>query len=199
MRQFPPPDTSCPAYKWHEPLQARTVGRSAGTTAAACLMLWSCSSESQKSYKTFSDVEEEFAATLSANDTTEVLTAGTALLDSLKAGKIDVAVNMLNTTDAEGNIVPLSDEKRAQLVTRFERFPVVDYELEYYNFSLPALNDLKYRTFFSEKDASGNAPALSLMLNPVKKDGKWYLCLKEAGQPAKDAANAVNPDLIIAQ
>ncbi len=168
-------------------------------TAAACLMLWSCSSESKKGYKTFSDVEEEFAATLTANDSTEVLAAGTALLDNLKAGNIDDALDMLNSTDGQGNVTALPDEKRQELAKRFKRFPVMDYELEYYAFSLPALNDLKYRTFFAEKDASGNAPALSLMLNPVKKDGKWYLCLKEAGQPAKDAANAVNPDLIIAQ
>ena len=34
---------------------------------------------------------------------------------------------------------------------------------------------------------------------PVKKDGKWYLCVKDAEMPAKDAANAINPKQIIGE
>ena len=49
------------------------------------------------------------------------------------------------------------------------------------------------------RDGKSGVPAMSLMLNPVKKDGKWYLCVKDAEMPAKDAANAINPKQIIGE
>lgn len=168
---------------------------------AAASMLWSCSQSGKEShdYVTYEDAEAEFAASLSATDTTEVLSAGSAVMDSLRAGNIDYALSQLHSADTNGNVADLSDEQRARLRARFERFPVVEWEVDYYDFSLPGLNDLKYRTFLRPRDAEGHAPAMSFMLNPVKKDGKWYLCVKDAELPAKDAANAINPKQIIGE
>ncbi|WP_302979390.1 hypothetical protein [uncultured Muribaculum sp.] len=168
---------------------------------AAVTMLWSCSQSGKEStdYVTYEDAEAEFAATLSAGDTTEVLSAGSAVMDSLRAGNIDYALSQLRAADTNGNVADLSDEQRARLRARFERFPVVEWEIDYYDFSLPGLNDLKYRTYMRARDGKSGVPAMSLMLNPVKKDGKWYLCVKDAELPAKDAANAINPKQIIGE
>ena len=156
---------------------------------AASLILWSCSKSSKESsdYVTYEDAEAEFAATLSASDTTEVLSAGNALMDSL------------HSADTNGNVAEMSNELRERMRARFERFPVVEWEIDYYDFSLPGLNDLKYRTYMRARDGKSGVPAMSLMLNPVKKDGKWYLCVKDAEMPAKDAANAINPKQIIGE
>ncbi|WP_305378284.1 hypothetical protein [uncultured Muribaculum sp.] len=153
---------------------------------AAVTMLWSCSQSGKEStdYVTYEDAEAEFAATLSAGDTTEVLSAGSAVMDSLRAGNIDYALSQLRAADTNGNVADLSDEQRARLRARFERFPVVEWEVDYYDFSLPGLNDLKYRTYMRARDGKSGVPAMSLMLYPIKKDGKWYLCVKDAELPA---------------
>lgn len=161
--------------------------------------MWACggSGDRKEAARTVADVEQEFVSTLSASDTTRVLALGTQVLDSLKAGNVQWAVETLCEIDSTGAVVPLSEERRESLTRRFNTFPVADYELDYYEFSMAGLNDLKYRTYFTPRDSEGNGASMALMFNPVKESGEWYLCLKMAGQPAKDAANALNPDLII--
>lgn len=162
--------------------------------------MWACGSGDSKKSKpvTVADIEKEFASTLTASDTTRVLSLGAEVLDSIKSGNVEWVAGVLCELDSTGMVKPLSESKREMLSRRFKAFPVKDYELDYYRFSLPSLNDLKYRTFFVERDADGNGgAAMALMFNPVKDGGEWYLCLKEATQPASDAANALNPDLII--
>ncbi len=162
--------------------------------------MWACggSDARKESPRTVADVELEFASTLSASDTTRVLALGAEVLDSIKAGNVQWAVGTLCELDSAGSLRPLSESKREMLGRRFQNFPVKDYELDYYRFSLPSLNDLKYRTYFVERDADGKGgAAMGLMFNPVKESGEWYLCLKEADQPASDAANALDPNLII--
>lgn len=163
--------------------------------------MWACGSnggQKEAEVRTVADIEEEFASTLSASDTTKVLALGSEMLDSLKAGNVQWAVESLCEIDSTGQVVPLGEDRRARVARRFEMFPVVDYELDYYSFSMPMLNDLKYRTYFEEhQEGETGGPSMAVMFNPVKNGGEWYLCLKEASQPAKDAENALNPDMII--
>lgn len=154
--------------------------------------------KSQTPYTTVADLEREFAASLTAADTAQVLSLGNELLDSLKSGNLDDVLATICELDSAGAVVPLNAERREALKQRFKAFPVRDYELDYYEFSMPLLNDLKYRTYFVARDDEGKGgAAMSLMLNPIYVSGEWYLCVKEASQPAKDATNALNPNLII--
>ena len=163
------------------------------------MLLWACGGNSGKKEqpKTFQDIEAEFASTLTASDTTQVMDLSTQVMDSLKSGNVEWAVDCLCELSGGDTPTALGEETRERMLKRFKRFPVVDYELDYYSFSTPLFNDLKYRTFFRERDDSGTAPAMSLMFNPVKVDGKWYLCVKEMSQPAKDAENAIDPRQIV--
>ncbi len=166
--------------------------------AAVCaLVLASCGNSKKQQPKTIGDIEQDFIATLTAADTTAVLGMGTQLLDSLKAGNVEWAMGMLYQVNDSMEVVPVDAETRGRLENRFSMFPVADYELDYYQFSLPGLNDLKYRTFLSQRQEGVPNPGMAFMLNPVHKDGQWYLCVKTQDQPAKDAANALNPDLIV--
>lgn len=164
-------------------------------------MMWACGGNrgnKDAEVLTVADLEQEFTSTLSSSDTTKVLALGAEMLDSLKAGNVKWAVETLCQVDSTGQLMPLDEDARARVERRFEMFPVVSYELDYYSFSMPKLNDLKYRTYFGERqDGETGGPSMAVMFNPVKEGGEWYLCLKEASQPAKDAENALNPDMII--
>ena len=70
---------------------------------------------------------------------------------------------------------------------RFTRFPVVDYAFEYLAFATQGNNDMKYTTY-SRLRAADERPSkgVSLMFNPVRIDGQWYLAIKTAGQGSKE-------------
>ncbi len=160
---------------------------------AACGGKASEESADGESYIPFEEAQEQFASQLSASDTTAVLALGAELMDSLKARNIDFALDHLSMFVNGHQIAPLSDEMRKELTARFKRFPVVSYELDYYDFSLPVLNDLKYRVAFREAPEGGKAPTMAFMLNPVRTDEGWVLVVKDGDQPARDAANALHP------
>lgn len=140
------------------------------------------------------EAEAEFASTLNSTDTTEILAMGTAFMDSLKSGNIDAAVDMLYIFDEQGNLVPIDAKNRESLKQRYTTFPVVSYRLDHMDLSIPSLNDLKYVYQLSE---DLNMPGMAVMFNPTKRDGKWYLMLKQENQPAKDAANALPEDAAV--
>lgn len=164
------------------------------------LLLWACGGSEKEKPRTFDDAVSEFTTTLSEADTTRVLSMAAEVLDSLKAGNVEWSLNAMSEVDSTGTVRPLGGETRERMERRFRNFPVMDYELDYYDFSLPGLNDLKYRTYFKSRSADadgGSAPAMALMFNPVKKGGEWYLCVKTSAQPARDASNAIDPGAII--
>lgn len=172
----------------------------AASVALVAIMATGCSGSGSKEttaeskgYIPFEEAQEQFAEQLSASDTTAVLAMGAEVMDSLKARNIDFALDHLRMFVNGHQIAPLSDEKRKDLQKRFERFPVVSYELDYYDFSLPVLNDLKYRVAFREAPEGGKAPTMAFMLNPVRTEQGWVLVVKDADQPARDAANALHP------
>ena len=164
-------------------------------------MLWACGSNSgqkETAVRTVADIEQEFASTLSASDTTRVLALATEFLDSIKAGNVRWAVETLCELDSTGRVMPLGEDSRKRVARRFEMFPVVSYELDYYSFLHADAQRLEISHIFRGASGRGDGRSvMAVMFNPVKDSGQWYLCLKEASQPAKDAANALNPDLII--
>lgn len=146
---------------------------------------------------TLKEAEEIFQSELQSADTTQVLEMGNSFMESLKNGKVDEALDMLYTremTDSLGTPRKLNEQERASLKNRFERFPVVSYTIDHYDFSIPSLNDLKYSYTFNPGSVTGK---LNLMFNPMKRDGQWYLMLKQPDQPAKDAKNALDSTAII--
>ena len=52
-------------------------------------------------------------------------------------------------------------------------------------------NDVKYDIrFFEKTDPADTTPnTIGFMFNPVKVDGRWYLCIKEADQDFNRARN----------
>lgn len=148
---------------------------------------------------TLEEAEAQFASELQNADTTQVLDMGAAFMESLKEGNVDQALDMLYTremSDTTGTTLrKLNDKELMALKQRFELMPVLSYEIDHYDFSIPSLNDLKYKYVFNPDSPMGTQ---KIMFNPIKRDGRWYLMLKQHDQPAKDAKNALDPSAAIA-
>lgn len=127
--------------------------------------------------------EKPFSSLLSAEDTTLVLNKARTCMDKLRAGQIEEALGMISVLDGR-NVQPLSEEMKQTMKKRFSFFPVVNYTLDYFSFTADSVNDIKYAVEFTERTKGKTPNTIGLMFNPVKKDGKWYLTIKQATQDA---------------
>lgn len=158
------------------------------TLLLVCIQFSCGQKETKERMKTYGDVEKEFIATLTKEDSIKVLNQARICMESLKAGNIEAALGMLYVV--KGNqVLPLGGKDLKETREHFQHFPVVDYNLDYFTFSTQGCNDLKYRIKFTEKDKKGNVPAIAFMFNPVKIDNRWYLCIKGKDQFSKEILN----------
>lgn len=156
--------------------------------ALACLLAFTaCGGK-----KSAESEAEEFRKELTKEDTTQMLALCDDCMKTLKAGRIDEALSRLYTyNDSTETVTPISETKRAELKRTFRLFPVLGYEMDYYSFNSQGQNDVKYNIrFFEKTDSADTAPnTIGFMFNPVKVDGQWYLCIKEADQKFDRARN----------
>ena len=136
--------------------------------------------------KTQKEAEDEFVATLTAADSSAVLTLCTQCMDLLKAKETDKALDMLYSIDDAGIAKPLTIQQREALTKRFQRFPVIRYRLDYLSFSTQGNNDVKYKIEFT--------PRMGFMFNPIKANGEWVLAIKDGRQPSREAATPLHDD-----
>ena len=140
----------------------------------AMALLTSCKGEQKTSSQIFQEG-------LTAQDSTIMLQKCDSCMQFLSEGRIDDALNMLvEYDDSLQQVSPLSDETRASCMRKFTLFPVLKYELVYVSFIESGVNDAKYEVQFGPDEAG--APKTSFMFNPVKVNGQWYLCVKNATQ-----------------
>ncbi len=100
-------------------------------------------------------------------------------MELLKNNEMGRALDMLcEYDDSTKEINPLSDQGRQIYSKKFSFFPVLDYGRSYYSFQLEGLNDVKYEVTFREGPDGRQKTAY--MFNPVRVEGKWYLCVKNA-------------------
>lgn len=135
--------------------------------------------------KTQKDAEAEFTSALSSADSTAVLNLAEKCMTLLSEGQVTEAVDMIHVL--YNNVVyKKSDSYTAELISRFKLFPVVSYKLNYFSFSTEGNNDISYTYAFGPADASGSAPEMKLMFNPVFVDGEWFLTFKDGSQSSRD-------------
>lgn len=103
-------------------------------------------------------------------------------MDKLKSGQIEEALGMLYMSGEGNALQPLSDEMKKNLKRRFTFFPVKSYVLEYFLFSDENTNDVKYAVKFTEGEKGNASDITAFMFNPVRKEGKWYLTVKQGTQ-----------------
>lgn len=133
--------------------------------------------------KPVSESAEEFKNGLTATDTSDVVKLCDDCMNTLKAGEIDKALEMIQMVDTNMNVTPLDEASIKKLRKTFKFFPVVNYRLDKIAFNTSGLNDVKYIIEFTEAVEPGSAPStIGFMFNPVKVDGKWVLTVKQASQ-----------------
>lgn len=171
------------------------VIKSALYVSFALCCLSSCTGNSnnkqaKSEVKSLGEARTEFIATLSAADTSAVKSQATRCMELLKADSVDSALDMLYTIDG-AKLRKLSDEEKVRMKRRFATFPVLEYEFEYLSFSTQGYNDMKFKTFAKRGQTSGKlSQGFTLMFNPVRIDGQWYLAIKTLGQKSKDILNS---------
>jgi hypothetical protein len=149
--------------------------------AVALLCVFSCKQKA----KTTEEAREEFRASLTENDTLEMLKLGDQCMELLKKKDIESAMTMLyEYDDSTQSVQPLSDATRKRYEHIFKIFPVLDYIRTEYTFFVEGINNLKYDIIFAEEEHPevNGVPKTSFMFNPVKIDGQWYLTVKRADQ-----------------
>ena len=145
-------------------------------------MLFSCKN-TPKGEPTREDQVAEFRAELTSADTTAMLNICDAAMEQLKQKNIDqVLASLFEYNDSTKELLPLSDKMRNRYQRIFQRFPVLEYERQYFSFMLEGCNDVKYKVTFATAEQTGTDEGATTMymFNPVKVNGEWKLCVKNA-------------------
>ena len=134
---------------------------------------------SKKEEKAAPSAHDQFVASLTSADTTEVLNMCQDFFTKLSQGDKEGAIAMLSLSTDSGEVIAMSEEKIQQLTRQFTLFPVLDNHLVEYTFGEAADNLMKFKVVFA-KDENGKEEAINFGLNPIRKDGKWYLTVRNA-------------------
>lgn len=103
------------------------------------------------------------------------------VMEMLKNKKYDTVIaNLYEYTDSTHEVKPLDKKTAQHYYKMFHMFPVLEYHRTYFSFQLEGCNDVKYKVQWATAEQAGTkeAPETAYMFNPVKIDGKWYLCIK---------------------
>jgi len=146
------------------------------SVVSVSMIVTSCSNGSTKSETTD---HEAFISSLTSADTTEVLNLCQDFFSKLAAGDKEAAIGMLSLSNDSGVILPMTEEKIQSLTKQFTLFPVLDNHLVDYTFGDAADNLMRFKVVFA-KDEEGKEDAINFGLNPIRKDGKWYLTVRNA-------------------
>lgn len=122
---------------------------------------------------------DKYIKSLTAADTTEVLTLCSSFLTELQDGHVDEAARSLYQVDSLGQARPVTEETIQSLRRRTRLFPVVSYSFEEMSFFLPLENTVTYKVVFRQ---STPPATMGWGFRPVKIDDKWYLTLLEASK-----------------
>ena len=101
-------------------------------------------------------------------------------LNLMRAHQFEQAVAMLWVWDGEF-VCRLSEEATQKQLRIYRQLQGVDYRLESVEFNTETDNTAKYRVVLFEKEEGDNRPnAISFGLNPIRREGKWYLTVSDA-------------------
>lgn len=137
----------------------------------------SCSSK--KEDKIIPSSHDQFVSTLTSADTTEVLNLCQEFFSKLTQGDKEGAIAMLSLSTDTGDLLDMNDDKKTQLTRQFTMFPVLDNHLVDYKFGDAADNLMRFKVVFA-RDEQGKEEVINFGLNPIRKDGKWYLTVRNA-------------------
>lgn len=113
----------------------------------------------------------------SKQDTADIRNLVNQYLSYFKAKDLEAAADMLYFVRHD-SILPLDQERRSRFINLYKMFPVYDAKEKSFDLMSDRNNQIKIM-FQIQKDGDlmKEQGVMSFSLNPVVKDGKWYLTL----------------------
>ena len=129
--------------------------------------------------------------TLDSQDTIIVDQLSTEFIEHLKNKEYDEAVSMLYYLHPDSSIVPMPRNLAIRQEQIFRTFPVLDYKFESIRFRTESDCQVKFVITFS-RSPEGQDYTTSLYLQPVRRDGQWYLTVRDSSSPAGSVSQIEN-------
>ena len=142
------------------------------------LLLAGCSKTDKKKIRNAEDFLLPAAMSYTANDTLKINELVGQFTEALKSQDFAVCADLLNHVK-NGEIVPFSDAEKSQYVQGMSSFRHI-YDVRTTGFLLRSdkNNDIKLTLQILEDGSiSDGRGTINVSLNPVYKDGEWYLTL----------------------
>jgi hypothetical protein len=141
----------------------------------------SCGDKKQTKTLTFDELADSLidrpSFEMDAQDSAEVYSLVTQYLDKLREKKIDEAVGMLYFLVNDSVVAMPAKAVQGQKAV-LERFQGVSYDLNMISYDDETDNLATYTVTLFEKEANDPRPnTMTFGLNPVRRDGKWFLTL----------------------
>lgn len=145
----------------------------------------------KKGNETQADMNLGPTMTLDSQDTLIVDQLSTEFIEHLKNQEYSDAIAMLYYLDPDSSIVPMPRNMAIRQEQIFRTFPVLDYRVESIRFRTETDCQIKYNFTFS-RNAEGQDYTTSLYLQPVRRDGQWYLTVRDSSSPNGAASQIEN-------
>lgn len=160
--------------------------------AAIAIPLCLCSCTGEKKGGDTSAVDINLPTmTLDSQDTIIVDQLSTEFIEHLKNQEYSDAIAMLYYLDPDSSIVPLPRNMAIRQEQIFRTFPVLDYRFESIRFRTETDCQVKFNFTFS-RNAEGKDYTTSLYLQPIRRDGQWYLTVRDSASPNGSASQIEN-------
>ena len=149
--------------------------------AFAASLVFACTSKKGQAPadEVYKDPRESSEMQRTMNDTLSVLYNVKKYLNFLKENQTDSAMAMLYESQEDGSEpVPMSDERKAQILKQLKAFPVLDYQIEVVNMYSESDCEVRYTIKYFEKEPDNPMQnTLQCVINPVRYGYHWYLTL----------------------
>jgi len=140
------------------------------------LSLGSCSG----TFKNADSADTESVFEVTSTDSAAVIDMCEDVLESMRRGDLEGAsAKLYRVLPSTGSIEPIDDDGRRELEARSSVFPVKQYALKSIILDARDENTISYEVYFTEAADDGDAPKVIIAFNPIKREGKWYLTLKQ--------------------
>lgn len=127
-------------------------------------------------------VDAELPMTVSAYDTTAVLTLANEYLTYVKEGDFDAALDMLYVLDEDDLPIPINSEHRQMQRIALTLYPIFDYKIDKLTFWRQTDSRLDYSIIVTQPE-DGREPAhVRCALRPVRYSNQWYLTIADDRQ-----------------
>lgn len=126
--------------------------------------------------------DDELPMTISAYDTTSVLSLVNEYLTNLKEGNYDAALNMLHVLDQSELPANLNSEQRQRHRMSMMLYHVYDYKIEKLTFWRQTDSRLDYSIIITQPNDGSEPARIRCALRPVRYMDVWYLTIADDRQ-----------------